>query len=85
MELPSIKSSWQEGLNREVSTTEIKQALFQMDGRKAPGANGIPADFYQKFWHILEESLIEFVQKTFKFGSFSKSMNKTMINLIPKQ
>lgn len=72
-------------LNREVSTREIKQTLFQMDGRKAPGANGIPADFYQKFWHILGESLIEFVQKTFKFGSFPKSMNKTLINLIPKQ
>lgn len=82
---PFLSHHDQRWLNREVSPLEIQQALFQMDGRKAPGPDGIPANFYQKFWHITGPSLVHFVQLAFQKGTFPAEMNRTLIALIPRQ
>jgi hypothetical protein len=33
---------------------EVKVAIFHMEHNKAPGPDGFPAEFYQKFWDIIK-------------------------------
>lgn len=82
---PSLTHSDKRWLNRAVSPLEVKQALFQMDGRKSPGADGILAGFFQRFWHITGDPLTRFIQQAFRDGCFPPAMNHTLISLIPKQ
>lgn len=49
--LPSVKSRLSKeqrlALDRPFSAEDVKEALFQMDGCKAPGPDGFIAAFYQ--------------------------------------
>jgi hypothetical protein len=42
-----------EWCNRSFSLADIKEAIDQMHPLKAPGPNGLPAIFFQKYWHIV--------------------------------
>lgn len=51
---------------------------------KALGPDGIPAGFYQKMWHIAENSICEFAFQFFSSGELSRGINETLLTLIPK-
>jgi hypothetical protein len=34
--------------------TEVLEAITQMEKNKAPGPDGFPAEFFQKFWDLLK-------------------------------
>ncbi|GKB12596.1 reverse transcriptase [Tanacetum coccineum] len=46
----SLTDNERHALERRVTSTEIFEALMQMDPSKAPGPDGMTAMFYQKFW-----------------------------------
>lgn len=71
-------------LDRPVTTEEIRAALFQMDGGKAPGLDGFVAAFYQKNWGWLEKDIVDSVQSFFHSGRMLKELNHTFITLIRK-
>jgi hypothetical protein len=37
---------------------EIKTAIFSMNPNKAPGPDGFPILFYQKFWNIIKYDIL---------------------------
>lgn len=74
----------QRWLKHTVSEVKVKTTMFQINGRKASGEDGIPRIFFQKYWHLLGEALTKFAFEAFRTGSFSPELNKTIINLIPK-
>lgn len=82
---PTLNHNDLRWLNRGVSNLEVKNALFQMDGQKTLGPDGVSACFLQKYWGIVEKSLVSFIQRAFMVASFSKDMNRTLISLILKQ
>lgn len=47
--VPKLSQQQIVDLQRLVSKKEVKGVVFQMDGLKAPGPDGIPASFFQKF------------------------------------
>lgn len=81
---PSISHGDKRWLNRGVTTVEVKLVLFHMDGRKTPGPDGISAGFLQQYWHIVADSLVDFIKRAFLTSSFPADMNLTFISLIPK-
>ena len=44
------------------SDKEISDALFQIGPLKAPGLDGFPAQFFQRNWSFLKESVITAVR-----------------------
>lgn len=51
---------------------------------KSPGPNDFNPNFYQKYWHIVNEEVSSFVLKFFNDDIFDSRINFTYIALIPK-
>jgi mannosylglycoprotein endo-beta-mannosidase len=79
--LTERSQSW---LIREISTTEVKEALFQMEGDKAPGPDGFNASFYQHNWNTVGGDVTDVVLSFFKSGKLLKQVNHTFLALVPK-
>ncbi|KAM1032357.1 hypothetical protein ACFX2C_036031 [Malus domestica] len=71
-------------LNGEVTDDEIKDCMFSIGGLKAPGPDGIPARFYQKFWHLCGKDISDMVKGCFNSTQLPDNINNTFISLIPK-
>lgn len=62
-------------LSLPFSPTEIKQAMFQMEGSKSPALDGMSNKFFKKHWEIVGVSVIEGIQSFFRSGYFLKEWN----------
>ena len=71
-------------LIRPVSEQEISHAVNSMHPNKSPGLDGMSPFFFQKFWHVIRKDVINAVHDFFHSGHILKSINETMISLIPK-
>ena len=71
-------------LSTEFITEEVKVALFQMGPTKAPRPNGMNALFYQKFWHVVGDSVVLAILDFLNNGNMLPDINHTNIMLIPK-
>lgn len=63
---------------------EVVQALNQMHPSKAPGPDGFPALFYQRYWNIVGDHTINSVLGFLNNSTSIKDLNHTNIVLIPK-
>ena len=45
-------------MTHEFTDAEVLEAIQQMEHNKAPGPDGFPAEFYQKFWTIIKFDLM---------------------------
>ncbi|KAH7837759.1 hypothetical protein Vadar_017617 [Vaccinium darrowii] len=79
-----ITDNMNAALTKNFSVGEIKQALFDIDPTKAPGADGMTAGFYQHYWDVVGEDVVKAVQQFFLTGHILKSLNHTQLVLIPK-
>nr|XP_027093548.1 uncharacterized protein LOC113713943 [Coffea arabica] len=80
----TISGSMNANLTKPVDEGEIRSALFSMNPDKAPGVDGMPPIFFQKFWNIVKKDLVGAVQTFFHTSHLLKSVNHTAISLIPK-
>ena len=74
----------QQVLSSAFSAEEVKTMLFQMGLTKAPGSDGMNTLFYQKFWHVVGDTVINVVLEFFNSGYMVLKINYTHIVLIPK-
>ena len=80
----AITQSMNDNLVREFSASEVDQALKQMAPLTAPGPNGLPPLFYQKYWHMVGPDVTKGVLSCLNSGQVLSSINHTYITLIPK-
>ncbi|KAL2904668.1 LINE-1 reverse transcriptase-like protein [Bienertia sinuspersici] len=81
---PRLSATQQERLIAPFTSAEVKDAIFSMDGSKAPGPDGFNAQFYKENWDIIGEMVIKSVMEFFQKGKLLKEINSTFISLIPK-
>ena len=76
--LPFDNSEACEGL---LSQGECFAALQGMARGKAPGCDGLPMEFYLKFWDVLGNDLVLVLNSAFRLGSLSRSQRRGIITL----
>ncbi|KAF7841604.1 putative RNA-directed DNA polymerase [Senna tora] len=84
LEVPSITDQERLHLEAPLTDAETENALFLMKPDKAPGLDGLPAMFFQRFWPVVKNDLIACIKSFFDRGFILKELNQTMITLIPK-
>ena len=80
---PKITPDMQQVLGSDFSVEEIKTTLFQMAPIKASEPDGMNAHFYQKYWHVVGDTVVNVVLDFLKFGHMVPEINHTHIVLIP--
>ncbi|GJT15340.1 RNA-directed DNA polymerase, eukaryota, reverse transcriptase zinc-binding domain protein [Tanacetum coccineum] len=66
-----------------VSDSEIKRAMFDIEDSKAPGPNGFTAAFFKKAWRVIGNDVCKAVNEFFSSGRMLGEINATLISLIP--
>lgn len=79
-----ITSEMNDMLCQEVTSEDICKAAFAIRGKSAPGEDGFTGVFYQKYWHIVGEQLIEEIQGFFRSSIVPPGWNHTYLSLLPK-
>ena len=75
-----------ENLVKQISTNEIKEAIFQMENQESPGIDGLPIEYYKEFYEYLKDDLSQlFNNILFTEKQSLKTMNQEVITLIPKK
>ncbi|KAH0716935.1 hypothetical protein KY285_012966 [Solanum tuberosum] len=80
--ITEVEQIW---LQRPFEEEEIMECLKQCAMEKAPGPDGFPMVFFQTFWGILKEDIINTIKVFHSKQTFEKSFNATFIALIPKK
>ena len=57
-DIPQLSNTENDILSADFSIEEVHDAIKQMEGNKAPGPDGFPAEFYQIFWEVIKHDLM---------------------------
>jgi hypothetical protein len=58
LDIPQV-SSWENNFfTTDFTESEINEAIFSIKLNKAPGPDGFPAEFYQRFWETIKGDLM---------------------------
>ena len=83
--MAGISRDSKEKLERPFEEEEIKRALFQCEGDKAPGPDGFSMAALQEGWEIVKDDMMRVFQEFFDNGVVNARTNATYICLIPKK
>ncbi|CAL5415768.1 unnamed protein product [Camellia sinensis] len=71
-------------LEAAFSAGEVRAAIMDCDGNKAPGPDGFNLLFFQKFWKVLKSEVLHFMRDFHTTSKLSCGINSSFITLIPK-
>ena len=71
-------------LDAPITNADIKLALLDTKPNKSPGTDGIPYEFYIKFWDNIGPHFLAMFNFVLESGSVLPSQGKAAVRLIPK-
>ena len=71
-------------LDAELTQKEIQQAVYELNDPKSPRKEGFTAEFYKKFWPILQDHYLAFISCPNR-TSFSHSKNTSVTSILYKE
>ena len=74
-----------EELDRDITLEELGKALYQAKNSKAPGLDGIPADFLKVFFGKIKHLLLAVLKECFHCQRIFTSGRRGVISLIPQK
>ncbi|GJW48597.1 putative RNA-directed DNA polymerase, eukaryota, reverse transcriptase zinc-binding domain protein [Tanacetum coccineum] len=78
-----LSSSQRESLDQNITRGEIKRAVWDCGGDRAPSPDGFTFKFFKTFWDLIEGDVVRFMLDFFRTNSFPKGCNSSFIALIP--
>ncbi|PON74177.1 hypothetical protein TorRG33x02_247560 [Trema orientale] len=85
VEWSPITSSQADWLIRPFEEEEVKGAVFECDGDKAPGLDGFMIKLFQQCWDTIKSDLLVVFQEFYQNGIINATTPETYICLIPKK
>lgn len=76
---PIVTPEINESLVKTISYDEICLATFQMGPLIAPGSDGFPGLFFQKYWEVVGDDVVEAVKSFFQNGVLTNHTNVTLV------
>ena len=73
-----------EELVKPFTTVEVEKAVFGMKHNKAPGPDGLPIEFYQKFWKLISKDVMDLFSDFYKGSLDISRFNYGIVTLLPK-
>ncbi|KAJ0552768.1 putative RNA-directed DNA polymerase [Helianthus annuus] len=73
-----------EDLVRPFSLVEIKEAIWECDGDRAPGPDGFNFSFLKRCWSGLQSNFLQLFEEFYSHPSLNKCCSSSFIALIPK-
>ena len=58
-----INPQEKENLDKIISDEELGRVVHQLQKNKTPGPDGLPAEFYQEYWHLFDDLYLDFVMR----------------------
>ena len=83
--LPKLDKDKSDYCDTDISLEELTHAVKQLSNNRSPGIDGIPNEFYKKFWPIINQDFLEVLQTCIKDGELPQSSRRAIISLIPKK
>ena len=80
----SVTPEMNEYLTKEFQREEVIQAVHSMHPTKAPSLDDMSAIFYQKYWDVIGNDIINIVLNVLNSNASVAPLNQTNIALIPK-
>ena len=85
LNIPKLTDEQKDLCEGKIYRKECKRVLDSFQDNKTPGSDGIPIEFYKRFWHLIEEPFISCVNECFEKGELACSQKQAVITLIEKK
>lgn len=79
-----VKNADRFALEQEMTIHEIYDAIMTMKVGKCPGIDGIPVEFYKKFWNQIKHLMTELFSEIYREEEFHLSARRSVISPIDK-
>ena len=85
LNIPKLSAEQKTSFEGTISSKECYRVLDNFQNNKTPGNDGIPVEFYRKFWSLISESFVRCANECFERGEMSRSQKQAVITLIAKK
>ena len=85
LNIPKLSETDKNFCEGKISAGECYKLLDRFQNNKTPGNDGIPIEFYKKFWSLISDPFINSVNECFEQGEMSASQKQAVITLIEKK
>ncbi|KAI4900412.1 hypothetical protein NFI96_009713, partial [Prochilodus magdalenae] len=83
--LPQLSPGQREELDSDIAFEELTAAVKQLSTGRSPGVDGLPAEFYQRFWAVLGRDFYDVVLECLQTGILPTSCRRAVLSLLPKK
>ena len=82
--LPKVPPHLVESCEGPLTYEEAKEAISLMQNNKTPGSDGLPAEFYKKFFPLFRHDFIQMINLCFLWETLTPSQRLSLIRLLCK-
>ena len=85
LNIPKLSDTEKNSCEGKISVSQCHKLLDSFQNNKTPGNDGIPIEFYKKFWSLISDPLINSINECFEKGEMPVSQKQAIITLIEKK
>ena len=85
LNIPKLSEQQKISCDGKILSEECFHVLDSFHNNKTPGNDGIPIEFYKKFWSLISDSFIRCVNECFEKGEMSSPQKQAVITPIEKK